>query len=136
MSAPQKRKGRASRRPGCRKQLSGVNHSTGRHLELLYGRRDRPGRLPANWRDRLPSPAEYYPQHVDGLSRPSALGWASARCPFHDDHNASLGIQMNDARGGWRCHAQCGGGDMVGFHMRRTGLPFADAVLDLLGRRA
>jgi hypothetical protein len=136
MSAFQKREGRASTRPGGRKPLGGVNCSAARHLELLYGRRDRPGRLPESWRNRLPDPASYYTAHVEKLTPPNAAGWASGRCPFHDDHNASLGVQLRDTRGGWRCHAQCGFGDLIAFHMRRTGLAFADAVRDLLGRRA
>jgi hypothetical protein len=59
MNASRKRKSPASTGLGNRKQLGGVDHNTGRHLELLYGRRDRPGRLPENWRDRLPDPGSY-----------------------------------------------------------------------------
>lgn len=93
-------------------------------------------RLPDNWRDRLPDPASYYAAHVAKLSRPNGTGWAQGTCPFHDDHNASLSVHVTDARGGWRCFAGCGGGDLVGFHMRRTGLAFRDAVADLLRWRA
>jgi len=90
------------------------------------------GRLPDNWRERLPDPAIYYAQHVAKLSKPNALGWAQGQCPFHDDRNASLSVHVIDARGGWRCFASCGGGDLIGFHMRRTGLSFADAVRELI----
>ena len=58
------------------------------------------------------------------------------RCPFHDDRNASLSVNLRDERGGWRCFAGCGGGDLVGFHMRQTGKAFCDAVADLLGVRS
>lgn len=85
-----------------------------------------------DWRDRLPDPASYYSAHVVKLSRPNATGWAQGRCPFHDDGSASLSVQVTDSRGGWRCFAGCGGGDLVGFHMRRTGKPFKEAVADLL----
>jgi hypothetical protein len=88
--------------------------------------------LPNNWRDRLPDPASYYVGHVEKMSRPNATGWAQGQCPFHEDGNASLSVHVTDARGGWRCFAGCGGGDLVGFHMRRTGLAFRDAVADLL----
>lgn len=91
------------------------------------------GRLPANWRDRLPDPASYYAQHVEKLTKPNATGWAQARCPFHDDHNASLSVHVASERGHWRCFASCGGGDMVGFHMRITGSTFVEAVRDLIG---
>ena len=92
-------------------------------------------RLPANWRDRLPDPAIYYAQHLDKLTKPNATGWAQARCPFHDDHNASLSVHVDSERGHWRCFAACGGGDLVGFHMRITGSTFVEAVRDLIGLR-
>ena len=90
-------------------------------------------RLPQNWRDRLPDPATYYSTHFAKLSRPNATGWAQGTCPLHDDHNASLSVQVASERGGWRCFAGCGGGDLVGFHMLLRNLAFADAVRDLIG---
>lgn len=93
------------------------------------------GRLPLDWRDRLPDPASYYAQHVAKLGKPNALGWAQGQCPFHDDRNASLSVHVSDARGGWRCFASCGGGDLVGFQIKRTGQSFADAVRELIGGR-
>ena len=104
-------------------------------LAALYGSR-MPGRLPESWRDRLPDPARYYGQHVAKLGRPNAAGWAQGKCPFHEDRNASLSVQVNDAGGGWRCFAGCGGGDLVAFHMRATGKSFREAVRELLGARA
>ncbi len=105
------------------------------HAHDSTGCRSEP-RLPSNWRDRLPDPASYYAQHVAKLSRPNAAGWAQGTCPFHEDRNASLSVQVGDARGGWRCFAGCGSGDLVSFHERLTGKPFKDAVRDLLGVRA
>jgi len=85
--------------------------------------------LPRDWRDRLPSPATYYPAMLPSL-KPHGTGWAPARCPFHDDRDASLSVHLG--HGGWRCHA-CGlSGDLVTFHMQRNGLAFADSVRDLL----
>jgi hypothetical protein len=118
---------------GVRDRKGAIDHSAGRNLEFLYGRRDRPGRLPDDWRARLPPPEAYYRQHLHDLSAPNAFGWATAKCPFHDDKHASLSVQLTDARGGWRCQATCSGGDLLGFHQRRTGLPFVEAVRDLLG---
>jgi hypothetical protein len=109
--------------------LDGRHHVTA--LRQLYGGR-RELTLPANWRDRLPDPATYYAAHVEKLSRPCATGWASGCCPFHEDRQASLSVCLTDARGSWRCHAGCGGGDLVGFEMRRTGKQFKEAVADLL----
>lgn len=102
----------------------------------VYGKAGRcSSRLPENWRDRLPDPARYYGNHVDKLSKPQGNGWAQGRCPFHEDRNASLSVNLAHPRGGWKCFAGCGAGDLVSFHMRRTGLTFKDAARELLGLR-
>ena len=108
--------------------------ATCRVRRIEYGKRTT-ARLPSNWRDRLPVPAIYYAAQVAKLSRPNATGWAQGTCPLHDDHNASLSVQVGRERGGWRCFAGCGGGDLVGFHMLLRGLDFAAAVRDLIGVR-
>ena len=106
-------------------------------LRALYGSTPRPAsRLPDNWRDRLPDPASYYRQHVAKLTSARGSGWAQGCCPFHEDGSASLSVKLGDPRGFWKCFAGCGNGDMVSFHMKRTGLPFADAARDLLGMQA
>jgi hypothetical protein len=92
-----------------------------------------PARIPDNWRERLPDPASYYGQHVAKLGKTNGTGWAQGACPFHDDHNKSLSVCITGERGGWRCFAGCGGGDLVGFHSRLRGLDFRAAVRDLLG---
>lgn len=92
-----------------------------------------PARIPDNWRDRMPAAAAYYGQHVDKLGRPNGTGWAQGVCPFHDDHSKSLSVCVTGERGGWRCFAGCGGGDLVAFHSRLKGLHFRAAVRDLLG---
>lgn len=97
------------------------------------GSRATSSRLPENWRDRLPNPASYYARHLEKLTRPNATGWAQARCPFHDDHDASLSVHVAGDRGHWRCFASCGSGDIVSFHMRLTGLDFMAAARDLIG---
>lgn len=98
----------------------------------LYGT-DKSKRLPDDWRNRLPDPAGYYAQHLDKLGRANAGGWAQARCPFHDDHNASLSVHVAGERGHYKCFACGEHGDMVTFHMKRTGMAFAEAARDLLG---
>jgi len=90
-------------------------------------------RIPENWRDRLPDPAKYYCQYVAKLGKPNGTGWAQGVCPFHDDHNKSLSVCIKGERGGWRCFAGCGGGDLLGFHSRLRGLDFRAAVRDLIG---
>lgn len=91
-----------------------------------------PARIPDNWRERLPDPGAYYGQHVAKLGKPNGTGWAQGVCPFHDDHNKSLSVCLVGERGGWRCFAGCGGGDLVGFHTRLRGLDFRAAVRELL----
>lgn len=89
--------------------------------------------MPHNWRERLPDSETYYRARVERLGRRHGNGWAQGRCPFHDDGTASLSVYLGEAGGGWRCFAGCGAGDLLSFHMRLTGLGFADAVRDLVG---
>ncbi len=89
--------------------------------------------MPSNWRERIPEPESYYRTHVEKLSARHANGWAQGRCPFHDDGTASLSVNLDSPRGGWRCFAGCGSGDLLSFQMRLTGLGFAEAVRDLVG---
>lgn len=91
--------------------------------------------VPKNWRDRLPCPAAYYTRHVAKLGKPNGDGWAQGQCPFHEDRQASLSINLATARGFWKCFAGCGAGDLVSFHMRRLEHGFVEAVRDLLGLR-
>ena len=87
--------------------------------------------IPHNWRNRLPDAATYYAAHVERLSQPDASGYARARCPFCSVDD-SLSIHLSDPRGGWRCLASCGAGDLLVFHERLRGLGFKKAVADLL----
>jgi hypothetical protein len=92
--------------------------------------------LPDNWRERLPDPGSYYAQRVHKLSHTNSSGWAQGRCPFHEDTNASLSVNVDGERGNWKCFAGCGGGDLVSFHMLLTGLEFKAAIRDLIGLSA
>lgn len=98
-------------------------------LKALYSSANS-SRLPDNWRDRLSDPGHYYARHVAKLGKAHGNGWAQGRCPFHDDRNASLSVNLE--HGGWKCFAGCGAGDMVAFHMRLTGLAFKEAARELL----
>ena len=117
-------------RPGQHRALrqSSFHATTGLpHVLDGYSRR-----LPCDWRDHLPAPAAYYKSRVQGLGRPNAAGWAQGLCPFHWDRQASLSVHLTSPRGGWRCFAGCGEGDLVAFQMALTGRPFKEAVRDLL----
>jgi DNA primase len=56
--------------------------------------------------------------------------WRSARCPFRDDLQPSL--RVNVEVGAFRCMA-CGakGGDVMAFHMQRHGVRFVAAAKGL-----
>ena len=92
-------------------------------------------RLPDQWRDHLPDPASYYAERLAKLGRRNQSGWAQALCPFHDDRDASLSVNLDNPRGGFRCFACGEHGDMVRFHEKTTGLRFPESARDLLGVR-
>ncbi|MFT4255941.1 MAG: CHC2 zinc finger domain-containing protein [Pseudoxanthomonas sp.] len=127
MTGPQKR------------QRHGAGRGEVEKLKALYGNATKPRRpwegpkLPRNWRDLLPDSETYYRARVAKLGKANATGWAQGTCPFHADHNASLSVNVREPNGGWRCFAGCGGGDLVGFHLRITGKAFTAAVADLVG---
>ena len=52
-----------------------------------------------------------------------------AKCPFHEDSNASMSI--DDVKGLWNCFAGCGGGDIIDFEMKYRGAGFLDAAASL-----
>jgi hypothetical protein len=90
-----------------------------------YTPRHPPGKAPQ-------PPLDYYARVLGRLSINRA-GWAQARCPFHQDHHASLSVRLS-GNGAWKCFAGCGGGDLISFHMKRTGLSFSAALHDLVRR--
>ena len=79
-------------------------------------------------RTLLPSAAEYYKSQ--GLKLTGGGDWKNAVCPFHNDTRPSLRVRLDN--GGFRCMV-CGahGGDVLAFHMLKTGLPFKRAAQDL-----
>lgn len=95
-----------------------------RAYDALYGRKPEAGYR----RERLPDPLTYYRQHLHALCIHG--DWAAARCPFHEDHNPSLSINL--VHGGFVCHA-CGakGGDVLDFHRRLNDMDFVSAAKDL-----
>jgi len=69
---------------------------------------------------------DFIGQYVD--LKPVASG-AIGLCPFHDDHNPSLGINSKDNY--WKCFAGCGGGSIIDFWMKWQGCDFATAINEL-----
>ena len=57
----------------------------------------------------------------------------SARCPFHEDGSASFSVYRgDDGQDRWKCHAGCGGGDVVDFLARKLGLSNAEACREFI----
>lgn len=129
------------KKPGCNRVSGAIEglralHSTSETTRTAAGRKGWSSpNLPRNWRDRLPDPSVYYAAGLDRMTRANGAGYAQARCPFHEDGNASLSVNLA-GKGGWMCFAGCGTGDMVSFHMRRHGCDFKSAVLQLIGGAA
>jgi hypothetical protein len=118
----------------CPREAGNVAQAGGLSAWQVYRKPTCGSRLQDNWRDRLPDPSIYYSRHVEKLGKPNAESWAQGRCPLHEDRHESLSVRLC-GRGGWRCFAGCGKGDLLSFHMRRTGLQFVEAVRDLVGWR-
>lgn len=79
-------------------------------------------------REQLPSAVEYFSSH--DLTLKGTGAWRDAVCPFHDDTKPSLRVRADS--GAYRCMV-CGahGGDILSFHINRTGLSFVQAAKDL-----
>lgn len=79
-------------------------------------------------RSLLPSPATYYCKQFPNLRIKSE--WVKVICPFHDDHNPSLSINM--VKGNFICHG-CGtkGHDIIAFQEKRYKQSFPQAVTAL-----
>ena len=76
-------------------------------------------------RSLLPQPLEYYREH-NGMKLIGTGEWRSSLCPFHDDSQPSLRINIKG--GGYKCMVcEAKGGDVIAFHMARHGLAFVDA---------
>jgi hypothetical protein len=54
---------------------------------------------------------------------------ATGLCPFHDDHHASLGVNVQENY--WHCFAGCGGGSVIDFWMKWQNCDFSTAVTQL-----
>jgi hypothetical protein len=69
---------------------------------------------------------EFVGQFVD--LQPTNKG-AIGLCPFHEDHNPSLSINVDENY--WHCFAGCGGGSIIDFWMIWTDSDFVEAVTEL-----
>lgn len=49
-----------------------------------------------------------------------------AKCPFHEDKNPSLSVDV--AKGVWKCHAGCGGGSVIDLLAKFEGIGIADVL--------
>jgi DNA primase len=79
-------------------------------------------------RQALPPPIQYYDSQ--GITLKGAGAWRDAICPFHNDTQPSL--RINIEKGAYRCMV-CGarGGDVLAFHQHKHGLNFVEACKQL-----
>jgi hypothetical protein len=76
-----------------------------------------------------------YESRLGRSLKPNLQGQVNTRCPFHEDRNPSLSV--NVATGQWNCHAGCGGGSMFEFEMRLHHVDYGEArarILQAIGR--
>lgn len=78
-------------------------------------------------KSRLPTPLTFYKQL--GFELKGKTEWQMAKCPFHDDKHASLGVST--VHGGFKCHACGQSGDMLGFYMKYKNIDFKTACTEL-----
>ena len=76
-------------------------------------------------RELLPEPLDFYARHLQTLKGNGK--WAKAICPFHEDHNPSMSINVET--GAYRCFA-CGarGGGVIDFYMQLNDVDFKTAA--------
>jgi CHC2 zinc finger len=79
-------------------------------------------------RERVPDWRAY--ADANGIALYGRGEWCSILCGFHDDTRPSMRVNMRS--GGWVCMG-CGahGGDVLAYHMQRTGRDFIEAARDL-----
>lgn len=70
--------------------------------------------------------AAFYRQELGRLDNPRDNGEAKALCPFHDDKNPSLSVNLKT--GEYFCHACHAKGDVFAFTQARYSLDFPEAV--------
>lgn len=77
---------------------------------------------------KLPRPESYF--QSEGIDAKVHGKWASVLCPFHNDTNPSLRVNMET--GAFRCMS-CGetGSAILAIHMQRHGLSFKEAAIAL-----
>ena len=56
-------------------------------------------------------------------------------CPFHEDKNPSLHVNLKGRTWLWNCFGCDAGGDLIKFVMKRRGMNFTEAARDLLPKR-
>lgn len=70
----------------------------------------------------------FYQSYIPSL-KVNTNGQAIGLCPFHDDNNPSLSVDLNE--GLWNCHAGCGGGNGIDFYMQVNNVDFPTALREI-----
>ncbi len=70
----------------------------------------------------------FYTQYIPSL-KVNGKAESMGLCPFHDDHNPSLSVNLES--GLYNCLAGCGGGDVFRFYEKLKGVDFPTALKEL-----
>lgn len=90
-------------------------------------------RLSADTLKSAIDPESYYRTALPGLKgKPNAQGWILALCPFHEDSDPSMSLNLK--QGGFHCFGCGEKGDLITFHAKLNGLSFREAINDLARR--
>ena len=76
---------------------------------------------------------QYFERRLQGQRFPNKVE-VKLRCPFHDDQNPSMSVNLE--KGVWQCHTGCGGGGLLDFEMKFSGCDLDTAkvrVAEVLG---
>lgn len=74
---------------------------------------------------RLPNAFAFYQKNFKKMTGHG--GWRLVICPFHDDHDPSLGINID--KGSFRCFAcSASGGDILDFYRKLHKVDFITAA--------
>lgn len=76
---------------------------------------------------KLPHPITFYRNLSIDLKGSGV--WRIAKCPFHSDNHASMGV--NTSHGGFICHACGQSGNMLSFYMNLKHVDFVTACTEL-----
>jgi len=71
----------------------------------------------------------FYNEQLPRPIKRTGKDWETVHCPFHEDKDPSLGINM--VHGGFKCHGCDAKGDVFSFFMKLKGIGFKQALEEM-----